>query len=91
MPPASRPGAPRFTAMVAQIRADLAEVIEQSPRDLPAGVPADVLASTLICLVPRVPDARLVPRSFGKIHFCPNGPWRYGPDWSGAGPRPPRR
>jgi AcrR family transcriptional regulator len=44
--------AARFTAMVAQIRADLAEVIEQSPQDLPAGVPADILAATLICLVP---------------------------------------
>jgi AcrR family transcriptional regulator len=44
--------AARFTAMVAQIRADLTEVIEQSPQDLPAGVPADILAATLICLVP---------------------------------------
>ena len=44
--------AARFTGMVSQIRASLAEVIEQSPRDLPAGVPADILAATLICLVP---------------------------------------
>jgi TetR/AcrR family transcriptional regulator, transcriptional repressor of aconitase len=41
--------AARFTDMVAQIRASLAEVIEQSP---PAGVPADTLAATLVCLVP---------------------------------------
>jgi len=36
-------------------------------------------------------DARLVPRPFGKNSYCPNGPWCYGPDSSGAGPRPPPR
>ena len=44
--------AARFTDMVAQIRASLTEVIEQSPQNLPAGVPADILAATLICLAP---------------------------------------
>ena len=38
--------------MVTQIRASLAEVIEQSPQNLPAGVSADILAATFICLVP---------------------------------------
>jgi TetR/AcrR family transcriptional regulator, transcriptional repressor of aconitase len=41
--------AARFTDMVTQIRASLAAVIEQSS---PAGVPADTLAATLVCLVP---------------------------------------
>ena len=44
--------AARFTDMVTQIRASLAEVIEQSSQNLPAGVPADILAATLVCLVP---------------------------------------
>jgi AcrR family transcriptional regulator len=44
--------AARFTDMVAQIRASLTEVIEQSPQNLPAGVPADILAAMLICLAP---------------------------------------
>jgi AcrR family transcriptional regulator len=44
--------AARFTDMVSQIRASLTEVIEQSSQNLPAGVPADTLAATLICLVP---------------------------------------
>ena len=43
--------AAQLTAMVTQIRADLAEVIQQRPGNLPAGVPADVLAGTLISLV----------------------------------------
>ena len=44
--------AARFTDMVTQIRASLAEVIEQSSQNPPAGVPADILAATLVCLVP---------------------------------------
>lgn len=44
--------AARFADMVAQLRASLVEVIEQSSQNLPAGVPADILAATLICLVP---------------------------------------
>ena len=44
--------AARFTDMVTQIRASLAEVIEQSSHNPPAGVPADILAATLVCLVP---------------------------------------
>ena len=44
--------AARFTDMVTQIRASLVEVIEQSSQSLPVGVPADILAATLICLVP---------------------------------------
>ncbi len=44
--------AARLTAMITQIRANLAEVIRQSPGYLPADVPADVLAGTLISLVP---------------------------------------
>ena len=44
--------AAQLTAMVTQIRADLAEVIQQSSGNLPVGVPADVLAGTLISLVP---------------------------------------
>jgi TetR/AcrR family transcriptional regulator, transcriptional repressor of aconitase len=43
--------AARFTDMVTQIRASLAEVIEQSSQN-PPGVPADILAATLVCLVP---------------------------------------
>lgn len=44
--------AARFTDMVTQIRASLAEVIEQSSQNPPAGVPVDILAATLVCLVP---------------------------------------
>jgi TetR/AcrR family transcriptional regulator, transcriptional repressor of aconitase len=44
--------AARFTALVTQVRAILAEVIQQSQGNLPAGVPADVLASALLSLVP---------------------------------------
>jgi AcrR family transcriptional regulator len=44
--------AARFADMVTQIRASLAEVIEQSSPDPPAGVPADILSAALICLVP---------------------------------------
>ncbi len=44
--------AARFTALVTQVRADLAEVIQQSPGNLPDGVSSDVLAAALICLVP---------------------------------------
>jgi hypothetical protein len=44
--------AERFTDMVTQIRASLVEVIEQSSQSLPAGVSADILAATLVCLVP---------------------------------------
>jgi AcrR family transcriptional regulator len=44
--------AARFTDMVTQIRASLAAVIAQSSPDLAAGVPADTLAATLVCLVP---------------------------------------
>ena len=44
--------AERFTDMVTQIRASLVEVIEQSSQNPPAGVPADILAATLVCLVP---------------------------------------
>ncbi len=54
--------AARFTDMITQIRATLAEVIEQNSPSLPAGVPADslpadslpadVLAATLACLLP---------------------------------------
>jgi TetR/AcrR family transcriptional regulator, transcriptional repressor of aconitase len=44
--------AARFTDMVTQIRASLAEVIEQSSQHLPVGVPADTLAATLTCLLP---------------------------------------
>jgi TetR/AcrR family transcriptional regulator, transcriptional repressor of aconitase len=44
--------AARFTAVVTQVRANLAEVIQQSRGNLPGDVPADVLASTLLSLVP---------------------------------------
>ena len=40
--------AARFTDMVTQIRASLAEVIEQGSQSLPA----DILAATLACLLP---------------------------------------
>jgi AcrR family transcriptional regulator len=41
-----------FTDLVTQLRATLAEVIEHSPASLPAGVSADVLAATLMAIVP---------------------------------------
>ncbi len=41
-----------FTDLVAQLRASLAKVIEHSPAGLPAGVSADVLAATLMAIVP---------------------------------------
>jgi TetR/AcrR family transcriptional regulator, transcriptional repressor of aconitase len=44
--------AARFTALVTQVRARLAEVIRQNPGNLPADVPADVLAAALLSLVP---------------------------------------
>jgi AcrR family transcriptional regulator len=44
--------AARLTVLVAQVRADLAEVIQQSPGNLPGGVSSGALASALICLVP---------------------------------------
>ena len=44
--------AARFNDLVTQLRASLAEVIQQSPGNLPAGVPADTLATTLLALVP---------------------------------------
>jgi TetR/AcrR family transcriptional regulator, transcriptional repressor of aconitase len=44
--------AARFTALVTQIRDDLSEVIRQSRGNLPGDVPADVLATTLLSLVP---------------------------------------
>ena len=42
----------RFTAVVTQVRANLVEVINQSRGNLPGDVPADVLATTLLSLVP---------------------------------------
>jgi TetR/AcrR family transcriptional regulator, transcriptional repressor of aconitase len=44
--------AARFNALVTQLQASLAEVIRQSPGSLPADVPAGVLATTLLSLVP---------------------------------------
>ena len=44
--------AARFTAMVTQLRANLAEGIRQSPGHLPGDVSAHVLATTLLSLVP---------------------------------------
>jgi TetR/AcrR family transcriptional regulator, transcriptional repressor of aconitase len=44
--------AARFTALVTQLSASLAEVIQQNPASLPDDVPADVLATTLLGLVP---------------------------------------
>jgi TetR/AcrR family transcriptional regulator, transcriptional repressor of aconitase len=44
--------AARFTELAAQVRANLAEVIRQSPGNLPGEVSADVLAAALTCLVP---------------------------------------
>jgi len=44
--------AARFAALITQVRARLAEVIRQSPGNLPDGVPADVLATALLSLVP---------------------------------------
>ena len=44
--------AARFTGLVTQVRADLAEVIRQCPGNLPADVPAEVLAAALISLIP---------------------------------------
>ena len=45
--------AARFTDMVTQIRASLAEVIEQGSQSLSADtLPADTLAATLACLLP---------------------------------------
>ena len=44
--------AARFGAMVAQLHANLAEVVRQSRGNLPGDVSADVLAITLLSLVP---------------------------------------
>jgi TetR/AcrR family transcriptional regulator, transcriptional repressor of aconitase len=44
--------AARFTVLVTQLRASLAEIIRQNPGNLPDNVPADALATTLLCLVP---------------------------------------
>lgn len=44
--------AARFTALVTQVRASLAEVIQQCPGNLPRDVSADVLAAALLSLVP---------------------------------------
>ena len=44
--------AARFGAMVAQLHANLAEVVRQSRGNLPGDVSADVLATTLLSLVP---------------------------------------
>jgi TetR/AcrR family transcriptional regulator, transcriptional repressor of aconitase len=44
--------AARFTALIAQIQANLAEVIRHSPGNLPGDVSTDVLATTLLSLVP---------------------------------------
>ena len=44
--------AARFTALVTQLHANLAEVVRQSRGNLPGDVSADVLATTLLSLVP---------------------------------------
>jgi AcrR family transcriptional regulator len=44
--------AARFGAMVAQLHANLAEVVRQNRGNLPGDVSADVLATTLLSLVP---------------------------------------
>jgi TetR/AcrR family transcriptional regulator, transcriptional repressor of aconitase len=44
--------AARFTALLTQLQASLAEVIQQTRGSLPGDVPADVLAVTLLSLVP---------------------------------------
>jgi len=44
--------AARFGAMVTQLQANLAEVVRQSRGNLPGDVSADVLATTLLSLVP---------------------------------------
>jgi len=44
--------AARFTELVTQLRAVLAEVIQKSRGNLPGDVPDDVLATTLLALVP---------------------------------------
>jgi TetR/AcrR family transcriptional regulator, transcriptional repressor of aconitase len=44
--------AARFTELVAQLRAILAEVIQKGRGNLPGDVPDDVLATTLLALVP---------------------------------------
>jgi AcrR family transcriptional regulator len=44
--------AARFTALVTQLHANLAEVIQQSQGNLPGDVSNDVLAATLLSLVP---------------------------------------
>jgi TetR/AcrR family transcriptional regulator, transcriptional repressor of aconitase len=44
--------AARFTALLTQLQASLAEVIRQTRGSLPGDVPADVLAVTLLSLVP---------------------------------------
>jgi AcrR family transcriptional regulator len=44
--------AARFNDLVMQLRTSLAEVIRQSRRNLPGDVPDDVLATTLLALVP---------------------------------------
>jgi TetR/AcrR family transcriptional regulator, transcriptional repressor of aconitase len=44
--------AARFAELVTQLQAILAEVIQKSRRNLPGDVPDDVLATTLLALVP---------------------------------------
>lgn len=44
--------AARFADLVADLRVSLAEVIRESPDHLPGDVPADVLAATLMSMVP---------------------------------------
>jgi TetR/AcrR family transcriptional regulator, transcriptional repressor of aconitase len=44
--------AAQFATVVTRVRTDLAELISQSRGNLPADVPADVLATTLLSLVP---------------------------------------
>jgi BetI-type transcriptional repressor, C-terminal len=44
--------AARFAALVTQLRTSLAELIQQNRANLPGDVPAEVLATTLLSLVP---------------------------------------
>jgi TetR/AcrR family transcriptional regulator, transcriptional repressor of aconitase len=44
--------AERFTELVTELRANLADVIRQSPDHLPGDAPADALAATLMSIVP---------------------------------------
>jgi TetR/AcrR family transcriptional regulator, transcriptional repressor of aconitase len=44
--------AARLTALVTHVRTVLTEVIQENRGNLPPDVPADVLAATLLCLVP---------------------------------------